>query len=79
MHSRMSKRSACSTHLRLLGLGGHRSKPGRVGPDTIPSPWKLPESLSLHVPESFTGFPSRDMGGVFLKTKDMWPKEAWDR
>ena len=38
-----------------------------------PADWSLPEFLSLPYPESFTGFPSRDMGGVSIRTKDVWP------
>ena len=44
-----------------------------------PADWSLPEFLSLPYPESFTGFPSRDMGGVSIRTKDVWPREAWEK
>ena len=44
-----------------------------------PAEWSLPEFLSLPYPESFTGYPSREMGGVSIRTKDVWPREAWEK
>ena len=44
-----------------------------------PADWSLPEFLSLPYLESFTGYRSRDMGGVSIRTKDVWPREAWEK
>ena len=44
-----------------------------------PKTWKLPEILSLPYPEKFCGFQSRDVGGVSIRTKDLWPKESWEK
>ena len=59
--------------------GGRTSnRPGTM-PRHLQTGPSLPEFLSLPYPESFTSYPSRDMGGVSIRTKDVWPREAWEK
>ena len=44
-----------------------------------PPKWKFSESVTLPFPKRFLGAPFADLEFVVVRTKDLWPTDAWKR